>query len=49
MNRLRMLHEAGQSLRLDNITRAMLDDGGLRRYLDEWRGIERRMPGVSRP
>jgi transaldolase len=29
------LHELGQSLWLDNITRAMLDDGTLARYIDE--------------
>ncbi len=29
------LHDAGQSLWLDNITRGMLDDGTLSRYLDE--------------
>jgi transaldolase len=29
------LHELGQSLWLDNITRAMLDDGMLKRYIDE--------------
>jgi transaldolase len=29
------LHELGQSLWLDNITRTMLDDGTLKRYIDE--------------
>jgi transaldolase len=29
------LHELGQSLWLDNITRTMLDDGTLKRYVDE--------------
>src|SRR6188508_771263 len=29
------LHELGQSLWLDNITRDMLGDGTLRRYIDE--------------
>ena len=29
------LHDLGQSLWLDNITRDMLDDGTLARYLDE--------------
>ena len=29
------LHELGQSLWIDNITRQMLDDGTLRRYIDE--------------
>lgn len=31
----RLLHEQGQSLWLDNITRALLDSGTLRRYIDE--------------
>ncbi|HEU5401029.1 MAG TPA: transaldolase, partial [Terriglobales bacterium] len=31
----RLLHEQGQSLWLDNITRALLDNGTLRRYIDE--------------
>ena len=30
------LHELGQSLWLDNITRAMLDSGQLQRYIDEY-------------
>ena len=30
----RQVHDLGQSLRLDNITRGMLDDGTLRRYID---------------
>jgi transaldolase len=30
------LHEAGQSLWLDNITRALLDDGILARYVAEY-------------
>src|ERR1700724_3142611 len=29
------LHDLGQSLWLDNITREMLDNGTLRRYIDE--------------
>ncbi len=29
------LHELGQSLWIDNITRTMLDDGTLQRYIDE--------------
>ena len=29
------LHELGQSLWLDNITRTMLDDGTEQRYIDE--------------
>ena len=35
MKPTQMLHDAGQSLWLDNITRRMLDDGTLRRYIDE--------------
>jgi transaldolase len=31
-----LLHEAGQSLWLDNITRGMLDSGTLRQYIDEF-------------
>jgi transaldolase len=34
MNRTTLLRDAGQSLWLDNITREMLDDGTLRRYVD---------------
>ncbi len=30
------LHELGQSLWLDNITRTMLDDGTLERYISEF-------------
>lgn len=30
------LHESGQSLWLDNITRSLLDSGQLRRYIDEY-------------
>jgi transaldolase len=36
MNATRMLHELGQSLWLDNITRNLLRAGVLRRYIDEW-------------
>jgi transaldolase len=36
MNRTRELHGLGQSLWLDNITRDLLDSGGLRRYVDEY-------------
>ncbi|MCZ7628749.1 MAG: transaldolase [Microthrixaceae bacterium] len=32
----RSLHELGQSLWLDNITRGMLDDGSIRRYVEEY-------------
>src|SRR5271165_4991642 len=30
------LHERGQSLWLDNITRSMLDDGTIQRYIDSY-------------
>jgi transaldolase len=36
MKRTQALHTLGQSLWLDNITRDMLDDGSLRRYVDEY-------------
>ncbi|HEY3699270.1 MAG TPA: transaldolase [Spongiibacteraceae bacterium] len=36
MNSTRQLHELGQRLWLDNITRQMLDDGSLGRYIDEY-------------
>jgi transaldolase len=35
MTATRDLHDLGQSLWLDNITRGILDDGTLRRYIDE--------------
>lgn len=35
MNNTRKLHDLGQSLWLDSITREMLDNGTLRRYIDE--------------
>lgn len=35
MKATQQLHDAGQSLWLDNITRALLTGGGLRRYIDE--------------
>lgn len=35
MNMTKTLHDTGQSLWLDNITRDMLDDGTLRRYLEQ--------------
>ncbi len=35
MNATRQLHDLGQSLWLDNITRALLDDGTLARYIAE--------------
>jgi transaldolase len=36
MNAPQSLHDKGQSLWLDNITRDLLDDGTLKRYIDEW-------------
>lgn len=36
MNRTRQLHDLGQSLWLDNITREMLDSGTLQRYVREF-------------
>jgi transaldolase len=36
MNKARELHQLGQSLWLDNITREILDNGTLRRYIDEY-------------
>src|SRR4029079_7550711 len=36
MNRTRLLRDLGQSLWLDNITRELLDNGGLRNYIDEF-------------
>ena len=36
MNRTRELHDLGQSLWLDDITRENLDDGTLQRYIDEF-------------
>jgi transaldolase len=36
MNRTKQLHDLGQSLWLDNITRNILDNGTLRRYIDEF-------------
>ena len=35
MNATRRLHDLGQSLWLDNITRDMLNDGVLKGYIDE--------------
>jgi len=35
MNIMKRLHDLGQSLWLDNITREILDNGTLRRYIDE--------------
>jgi transaldolase len=36
MNRTRLLRDLGQSLWLDNITRELLDNGTLRRYVDQY-------------
>src|SRR5687768_4300020 len=36
MNRTKQLQGLGQSLWLDNISRGILDDGTLRRYIDEF-------------
>ena len=36
MNPTRKLHDLGQSLWLDNITREMLANGTLKRYIDEF-------------
>ncbi len=36
MKATNLLHDAGQSLWLDNITRALLTSGGLKRYIDEF-------------
>ena len=35
MNGTQALHDLGQSIWMDNITRDLLDDGTLRRYIDE--------------
>ena len=36
MKATKQLHDLGQSLWLDNITREMLVDGTLRRYIDDF-------------
>jgi len=36
MNTTQTLHNVGQSIWLDNITRNLLDSGTLKRYIDEW-------------
>ena len=36
MKMTQQLHDLGQSLWLDNITRELLDNGALRRYIDEF-------------
>ena len=36
MKATEILHDRGQSLWLDNITRSMLDDGAIQRYIDSY-------------
>src|ERR1700688_2004291 len=36
MKATKQLHDLGQSIWLDNITRNLLDSGTLKRYIDEW-------------
>jgi len=36
MNATKLLHDAGQSIWLDNITRDLLNSGTLKRYIEEW-------------
>jgi transaldolase len=36
MNATKAIHDLGQSIWLDNITRDVLDQGTLKRYIDEW-------------
>ena len=36
MSMTKNLHDLGQSLWLDNITREILDDGTLRRYIEQF-------------
>src|SRR5580658_8433249 len=36
MNAPQSLHDKGQSIWLDNITRDLLDNGTLKKYIDEW-------------
>ena len=36
MKNTQRLHDLGQSIWLDNISRRILDDGTLRRYVDEF-------------
>ena len=42
MNATKQLHELGQSLWLDNITRGLLDSGTLKRYLHDFRSPDLR-------
>ena len=45
------LHDLGQSLWLDNITRDLLDKGTLKRYIDEFSvtGLTRTQQSLSMP
>ena len=43
------LHDLGQSLWLDNITRWLLTSGTLRRYIDEWSRIVPELTDVGEP
>jgi transaldolase len=36
MKPTQLLHDLGQSIWLDNITRDLLDSGTLQSYIDEW-------------
>src|SRR5271154_3834865 len=36
MKATKLLHDLGQSIWLDNITRDLLNNGGLRRYIDDF-------------
>ena len=47
MNKAQELHNLGQSLWLDNITREILDNGRLRRYMNEF-SIPRTAAEISR-
>jgi hypothetical protein len=53
MKATQMLHDLGQSLWLDNITRDLLDSGTLKRYIEElsvrlWIGASTPRPRASR-
>ena len=50
MKATRQLHDLGQSLWLDNITRGILNDGTLQRYISELSvtGPATRRPGVPK-
>jgi hypothetical protein len=51
MNATQELHNLGQSLWLDNITRDLLDNGTLKRYIDEFSitGLTSIQPSLSTP